>query len=299
MELCVLGSGSSGNSSLLRANGTPLLIDAGFGPRAILKRLDGCGVTVPELRGILLTHLDRDHFSPTWFDTLLKFRIPVYCHTRHLHGIYQHAPTTRSGVNARTLYEEGLLHTFNDQPFSIEGVNGSGGPIRVRPIHLAHDKNGVVGFRINTPDGDLGYATDLGRVPDALIEAFTDVQILAFESNYDPPSQIASSRPDFLKHRIMGGSGHLSNEQAFDAVTAILERSTRPPQHIVLLHLSRQCNSPSIVSEVFQSHANLEAAPRRLTISSQTQRTEWLRLSGDGVKLPGVVPGEQLPMFEG
>jgi len=85
IELCVLGSGSAGNSSLVRIDGAPVLIDAGFGPRAIRKRLAGTGVTVDDLRGVLLTHLDRDHFKPTWLPTLLRRRIPLYVAERHVH----------------------------------------------------------------------------------------------------------------------------------------------------------------------------------------------------------------------
>jgi glyoxylase-like metal-dependent hydrolase (beta-lactamase superfamily II) len=70
LELCILASGSSGNASLLRTPAGCLLIDAGIGPRTLNKRLDGTGCTLADVRGIVLTHLDRDHFSFGWIATL-------------------------------------------------------------------------------------------------------------------------------------------------------------------------------------------------------------------------------------
>jgi hypothetical protein len=90
--------------------------------------------------------------------------------------------------------------------------------------------------------------------------------------------QVNSARPWFLKQRIMGGAGHLSNEQAFNAVRAILDRAQRVrgclPSHIVLLHRSRQCNCPKVVRHLF--HQDPRVA-ERLTLSDQYRRTDWLR----------------------
>jgi phosphoribosyl 1,2-cyclic phosphodiesterase len=110
-----------------------------------------------------------------------------------------------------------------------------------------------------------------------MLDAFVDLDILAIESNYDPAMQHASDRPYFLKRRIMGGAGHLSNQQALDAVKLILSRhesaATPLPSHIVLLHRSRQCNCPNLLRDFFSKDARI--APR-LTLSHQAERTEWL-----------------------
>ena len=126
--------------------------------------------------------------------------------------------------------------------------------------------------------GRFGYAMDLGHVPNDLFEHFCDLDLLAIESNYDRQMQLDSPRPWFLKQRIMGGSGHLSNEQAFDAIRRILDRcerhSRRLPQHIVLLHRSRECNCPHVVKRLFTQDPRVAA---RLTIADQFARSEWLR----------------------
>ncbi|MEY2716643.1 MAG: putative metallo-hydrolase YycJ, partial [Planctomycetota bacterium] len=111
--------------------------------------------------------------------------------------------------------------------------------------------------------GVLGLATDLGRASGALIEAMRGVDILAIESNYDRDMQLASDRPAFLKDRIMGGKGHLSNEECIEAVRAIAW--PRGPEHVVLLHLSRDCNCPDLVRSLWK--AALPELEPRLTIA--------------------------------
>jgi hypothetical protein len=166
-----------------------------------------------------------------------------------------------------------MIQTFDSRRFSpLE-------QIEIRPIRLAHDYDGSHGFVINGFGCRIGYATDLGRVPRDLVEHFCDVDMLAIESNYDPRMQIDSARPFFLKHRIMGGRGHLSNEQALEAVRAILDRCQRSkrrlPAHIVLLHRSRECNCPKILRKLFSRDPRI--APR-LVLGEQFQRSEWLRV---------------------
>ena len=118
---------------------------------------------------------------------------------------------------------------------------------------------------------------------------------IAMESNYDPDMQLASRRAQRIKDRIMGGHGHLSNQEAFEAVqdmfdlTAQRHGPDRRPRHVVLLHRSRQCNSPARIREAFgQDHRIHEV----LTLAHQDQRTEWL---SSGPRQP--LPGEQLAMF--
>ncbi len=285
MEICVLGSGSSGNSTIVRLGERLVMIDAGFGPRATAKRLTGTGAQVSSLRAVLLTHLDSDHFNPNWLPTLHARGIMLYCHERHLYEL--HRCEAVSGVTPKVLHRAGLLKTFHDQPFTLE-IDGEAAAL-IRPVPLAHDTNGSVAYRIETATGHLGYATDLGHVTDELIDAMIDTDLVAIESNYDPPMQLGSPRPWMLKKRIMGGSGHLSNEQAFDAMKRVFARCRRSPRHVVLLHLSRQCNDRTLVQKLYATHAQL--APR-LCITTQHEPTPWLAAAQHQP-----LPGEQMTMF--
>jgi phosphoribosyl 1,2-cyclic phosphodiesterase len=267
IELCVLGSGSAGNSSVVRvAGGGVMLIDAGLGPRTVAGRMKGLGVGLRDVSAICLTHLDRDHFNLNWVGTILKLGIRVFCHARRRRDLLQLAA-------AEGLHR--LVIPFDGDPF--EPLPG----LTARPISLAHDAEGSHGFCIESLDHRIGFATDLGRVPEAMIDCFEGVDLLAIESNYDPAMQRSSGRPWFLVQRIMGGRGHLSNEQAFDAVKRIVARThshhRKLPAHVVLLHRSRECNCPTLLRELFSRDARL--APR-LVLAEQFERTEWLRADG-------------------
>lgn len=263
--MCVLGSGSGGNCTAVEHGGKLLLIDAGFGPRAIISRLKHRmeGATLAHVAGICLTHLDSDHFRPHLIPALIRWRIPVYLYENHMDRFWRLE-------NARALYDAGLVKVFTTRLFSpMEGLS-------VSMLKLAHDAAGTCAFRMHTASGSIGYATDLGHVPDDLISHFMDVDLLAIESNYDPQLQINSPRPRFLKDRIMGGSGHLSNEQCMDAVTRIIAGSRAGgPRHVVLLHRSRQCNCPNVIESLWAGRVNFAA---KLILSEQDQPSPWVHV---------------------
>src|SRR5438046_7166842 len=268
LEWCILASGSSGNCSVLRTPNGVVLIDAGVGPRTFAKRADGTGLSLHDVRAICLTHLDSDHFSFRWLRTIIARQIRVLCDARRVTELMSCVYGEPELIRAF----EALVVPFDGHRFApIEGIHFYSMP-------LAHDRMGSHGFLIDGFGVRVGYATDLGRVPQRLIDRFCDLDILAIESNYDPEMQINSSRPWFLKNRIMGGSGHLSNAQALQAIRMILDRcearGVRMPAHIVLLHRSRECNCPKLLRKLFCDDPRIA---KRLTLSEQFERTEWLR----------------------
>jgi phosphoribosyl 1,2-cyclic phosphodiesterase len=260
-SLSILASGSSGNCSVLRSPGGVMLIDCGIGPRAASSRMKGLGIGVADVRAICLTHLDSDHFNLNWAGEIIKRQIQVFCHETCIDELSRRIDDPDF---AR------LIFPFDGENFSpIPGICS-------QAIPLPHDQCGSHGFVFKGFGSRIGYATDLGRVEMDLIDRFSDLDVLAIESNYDPDLQRNSPRPWFLKNRIMGGHGHLSNQQAYNAVKQILDRqsvSGHLPGHIVLLHRSMQCNCPMLVRRLF--NRDIRIAPR-LVLSEQDRRTEWL-----------------------
>ena len=293
LELCILASGSAGNCSVLRSPAGTVLIDAGIGPRTLAKRLIGTGATIADVSAICLTHLDHDHFSKTWFNALLARNIRLFCHAPRVRDLMRHAKECflDHPEQAETLTRlHALLIPFDAHPFDV--LPG----LCVRAIPLAHDREGSHGFVFECAGARLGYATDLGRVPDTLLDAFTDLDLLAIEANYDPAMQMSSGRPWFLKQRIMGGAGHLSNAQALWAIRHLLDRAESRrsllPDHIVLLHRSRDCNCPNLMRRLFSADERIAS---RLTLAEQYQRTDWLRVQRDERDARRLV-GEQLSL---
>jgi len=228
--LCVLASSSAGNCSVLIRGREPMqrltLIDAGLSPRRTTKLLAQMGFRLDQIDDVLLTHLDRDHFYPSWANAL----------PRHA-AFHIHKSHRKRAEKIGLLYRRTMIF---DEQSPAELPDG----ITAHVACASHDQLGVAVFRFEV-DGCatpiLGYATDLGTVTRALTDHLQRVHTLAIESNYCPQMQVESGRPSFLVDRIMNGSGHLSNEQSAEAARAIA-----PSGATVLLHLSRQCNTPKL-----------------------------------------------------
>lgn len=285
IELCILASGSAGNSMVVRCPRGVVLIDAGIGPRAAARRLEGTGVGLADIAAICLTHLDGDHFRASWMNTVVRQGIAVFCHTGHAELLTQivNQVVRRPGEMKAQAFAS-LVRTFDGAAFSpIEGL-------QFWPIAFQHDRLGSHGFLLDGFGCRVGYASDLGTVPEVLIERFQDLDVLALEANYDTQMELASARPVHLKRRIMGGWGHLSNQQAYGAIRRVLDNAQsrgRPlPSHIVLLHRSRECNCPDLLRRTFAQDSRIA---QRLILAEQHERTGWLR-----VQPAQRVTGEQL-----
>ena len=262
LSLCVLASGSSGNCSVLVSRSDEsgprrvVLLDAGLSPRRTQRMLAERGIRPDEVDDIVFTHLDTDHCHPGWPSAIRPggWRARLRIHRRHL------GRAERGGLLFR--------HTevFED---TVDLGVGLGAGV----LLMSHDDLGVAVFRIRaaTPAGEahLGYATDLGHTTAELIDALRGVDALAIESNYCPLMQQDSGRPEFLKRRITGGSGHLSNAEAARAA-----RQIAPRERLVLLHLSRQCNTPETA---LREHAR---CPCPVHVTDQFIPTPWLPIRG-------------------
>ncbi|QOV87672.1 MBL fold metallo-hydrolase [Humisphaera borealis] len=271
LDLCILASGSAGNCSVVRSARGTLLIDAGLSPRATERRLAAIGVRLDRIAGVCLTHLDSDHLSASFLAWLCRNGVPIFCH---------HDKVDALGAIAgrRTIVLRNVQHFGEDGFEPLDGLN-----VEAIPVH--HDAEGSHAFVLEATESRssavrIGFATDLGRVPHLLIDRFCDnggLDILAIESNYCPQMQASSSRPEFLKRRITGGHGHLSNQQAFDAVKRILDRQLAQgnglPGSVALLHRSQECNCPTKVREMFSRDVRIA---KRLVLAEQTESTGWL-----------------------
>ncbi len=260
-RVCVLGSGSGGNATVLQHAGRALLIDAGLGPRATAQRLAQAGLTLSDLSAICLTHFDTDHFRKTWVRVIVDLGLTLHCHHWHL-------PDLRKVQNNQLLFEAGLVEPFDESPFEVwEGL-------RVSTVRLQHDRQGTIGYRFDTRDFAVGLATDLGHAPESLCAHMAGVDVLCIESNYDERMTTTSSRPSWVNRRNLSDSGHLSNDQALAAVQRIAELSPHGnPRKVVLLHRSSQCNHPTKVRRCFE---RVPAIARRVTQTDQRRRTRWI-----------------------
>ncbi|MEM1446979.1 MAG: MBL fold metallo-hydrolase [Planctomycetota bacterium] len=269
VSLCNLGSGSGGNATLLRRvapDGADELcmIDAGFGPRTVAKRMAQAGVDLAQFRTLCVTHFDRDHFKPRWCALLGDLGVRVLCHRWHVVELERCR-------DAWCLLDAGLVEPFDDGD-TLRVLPG----IAMRPFRCQHDLQGTSAFRFDGDGLSIGFATDLGHVPNGLLDHFAGLDALCIESNYDHGMTTRSSRPTFVNRRNLSDSGHLSNEQAREAVLQIAVRGPAGRlRDVVLLHRSSQCNHPTKVRRCFEGLTDFRG---RVMQTQQRKRTRWIGL---------------------
>jgi len=233
-EVITLGSGSAGNATLVRSETSAFLVDAGLSAKQLTSRLQGCGLSVAQLSGILLTHEHGDH-TRSLKVLLAQHGVPVYC----------------NALTARALQDGGLTH----QGWKLF-QNGSAfelGDFSIRPFSVPHDAADPVGFRISAQGVCFGVLTDLGHATRLVFDSLRGIQALLIETNHDEELlQKDTKRPWSVKQRILSRHGHLSNASA----ARVLAELDAPLEHIILCHLSRDCNSPQLaIAHIAQSLA--------------------------------------------
>jgi phosphoribosyl 1,2-cyclic phosphodiesterase len=228
LKATVLCSGSSGNSVLIESCRTHILVDAGIGKACLAECLKTLGRIPRELSGILITHEHRDHVSGiTWLATQLG--IPIYATEGTWHGDAKGPLGKISERVAKNIISPGKTFMVGD--------------ITVKPFSTSHDAGQPCGYRFNLGDRSIGIATDLGYVSDIVKDELKGSNLLVFEANHDYNMLLAGNYPWFLKKRILGKKGHLSNR---DAAAALLEILSQETKAIVLAHLSEENNTPEL-----------------------------------------------------
>jgi phosphoribosyl 1,2-cyclic phosphodiesterase len=265
----VLGSGSTGNATLVEGGGTRILLDAGLGPRELAERLNDAGIDPASIEAVFLSHEHGDHargaapFSRRW-----GVRI------KGTHGTYAAA-----GLAAEEI--EGY-------DVAVPGVAVEVGQLRVTPVRIPHDAAEPVGFVVECGDLAFGHATDLGHMSATVIQALRRCRAVLVESNYDPALLRDGPYPWSLKERILGPYGHLANGD----VGRYLERGLGEGcAQVVLAHVSQKSNHPELV-EMAASTALGRAARHgvQLTISGP-EGTGWIEVA----RSPA--PASQLRLF--
>jgi len=220
-QFCVLGSGSSGNSVAVWDDESLFLIDAGFSCKETVRRLELTGLDASQLDAILISHEHSDHINGA--RVLHKRFFPRVLSTEPVHEWLD--------LKYAVITEPVL------EPGKIEKI----GNFKITPFEVPHDASQTVGFKIQNNGKKLVVATDLGHVTARLRQKFQDADALILESNHDVQMLKDGKYPYFLKKRILGKQGHLSNEQSAEVLANAISEKTR---HISLAHLSQDNNLP-------------------------------------------------------
>jgi len=222
VDVWSIASGSSGNAYLVRDGATTVLLECGIALGRITSFLTKLGIHPASLAGVLLTHDHSDHTrAARQFAEL--YDVPLYAT-----GGTLSCPALRETSRAQAIVP--------DRPFEL-------GDLEIVPFAVPHDAYEPVGFRLAARGVTAGIATDLGFVPAEVQRHFHDVDLLILEANHDVEMLRRGPYPAFLKRRVVGQHGHLSNEATADALAGCRDKA---PRAVWLAHLSPVNNRPDI-----------------------------------------------------
>ncbi len=241
IHLHILASGSRGNACIVEGPEGSVLIDCGISRRELFSRADTLGVDVSRVQALLLTHEHSDHVAG----------VTVLCNHDEF-GLYATAGT----IAARN-YLSNLPFNLVEAGDTI-GIAG----MAVRIFHTSHDVADPVGFRFECSGDALGYCTDTGMLTSEAYESLAGCRILALESNHDIGMLEHGPYPAFLKSRVRSKGGHLSNDQAAEALSELVTDDT---EAIVAMHISEKNNRPSIAVRALAKAVGAEAANSTFT----------------------------------
>ncbi|MBT3672492.1 MAG: MBL fold metallo-hydrolase [Porticoccaceae bacterium] len=260
MRFASLGSGSKGNSTLVESQDTCVMVDCGFGIKDACRRLLSLGKTPEDLSAILVTHEHSDHWKGV-VPLARKFSIPVFLTSGCLRS--------RDVGSARADFNVIDSHT----PFTIGGL-------RVTPVPVPHDAIEPVQYVFDANGLKLGILTDIGHTTPFVESQYSFCHGLLLEANYDQDMLNNGPYPSFLKQRVGGKFGHLSNDQLGGFLGNIDQTNL---QVILIGHVSEKNNH---IEKVKVAIDDFVSARGSLAFASQEAGSVWIELRDQATRQP-------------
>jgi len=225
VKVCLLASGSKGNSTFVEINGFRLLVDVGLTLKDLIQRLERIQITPSQLDAIIITHEHYDHVKGL-ARLVRAYSIPVYLNQ----GTYHHLSRT-----LKQAFQPHLITT--NEPFEIARE------ILVHPVQTPHDAADPISVIIQHNGSKIGIATDLGFVTRRVGRHLIGANLIVLESNHDEEMLKSSKYPWSLKQRILSKNGHLSNGAFNNALSKLIHCDL---EAVFLAHLSEENNCPDL-----------------------------------------------------
>jgi len=236
LTITMLGSGSSGNATLVSAGGKHLLVDVGLSGRETIRRLSECGVCPEQISAIVLSHEHGDHTRG----------VAAFCRDLEIPVFVTDATYDASGLELpegqRQRFESGV-------PFDVHGI-------LFTPFSVSHDAADPVAFTIEADGVKAAIVVDLGYVSNLTLQRLKRCDAIVLESNHDVTMLKVGPYPWHLKQRVMSRRGHLSNESVAEFLSSGFDGEAR---HVVLAHLSKKNNLPEVA--LLSARTALDCSP--------------------------------------
>lgn len=243
MRLCSIASGSSGNCIYVGSEAAHLLIDVGISGKKVEEGLAALELTGRDLDGILITHEHADHIGGLGVLSR-RYKVPIYAT----------GGTIRAILKCKNAPDPDLFQEIQaDKRIMIKDL-------AVMPMSVSHDAAQPVAYRIGYGSRRVAVCTDLGMYNDYTVECLKGMDALLLEANHDENMLLAGTYPYYLKQRILGERGHLSNENSGRLLNRILCDHTKT---VVLGHLSKENNMPELAYESVRMEITMGDCPYR------------------------------------
>ncbi len=265
IRFCVLGSGSTGNATVVATEEGKVLIDAGLSAKKIDQLLKERGMSASELDAILVTHEHADHIKGLGA-VARKYDLPVYANEKTWEELDRQIGEIAE--ENRCVMKTGEMLEF--------------GSLQVESFGISHDAAEPVGYCFYHEEEKLSVATDLGYMSSKVKEKIQDSDVLVLESNHDIEMLRMGRYPWNIKRRILSDVGHLSNEAAGIGLVDVMTAKTK---RVYLAHLSRDHNLMDLARLTVNSMVEERLAPddhrAKLMDTYHDRATEWDVLKDD------------------
>jgi len=243
MRMCSIASGSSGNCIYVGSDTTHLLIDVGISGKRIesgLNTLDLCG---RDLDGILITHEHSDHIAGLGV-IARKYGVPIYASKGTIAAM-------KETPGLGNIDDELFVEVEADKKKMIKDLT-------IYPMYISHDAKEPLAYRIGYGNRKVAVCTDLGVYNDYTVECLKGMDAVLIEANHDVKMLQVGPYPYYLKQRILGNKGHLSNENSGRLLSRILHERLKT---IYLGHLSKENNLPELAYEAVRMEITMGDNP--------------------------------------
>ena len=270
-----LASGSSGNCYYLGTDTYGILIDAGIGIRTIKKRLKEVGIPMEHIVAVFITHDHADHIKSVG-KLASDCGLPIYSTELVHQGI------ARNYCVAPKLDSDKKIIIKKNEPFTL-------GDFTITPFHVPHDSTDCVGYRLEVENIRFCLITDIGHVTEEVQEEVSKANYLILESNHDREMLMKGPYPAFLKGRIAGADGHLSNTEAGELLANFASPNLR---HVWLCHLSEENNHPVLaqktVDGILRSYGIIPGKDFKLEVLKRRNPSQVYDLLPEGASDPSL-----------
>lgn len=243
MRLLSIASGSSGNCIYVGDDTTHILIDAGISGKRIEAGLNSIGVSGKDLDAVFVTHEHIDHISGLGVLSR-KFDVPIYSTRGTIAGI---ATTKSVGDIDNQLFQP----IYKNENISI-------GTLLIQALPVSHDAAEPVCYKVSNETSNVAVATDMGCYNEETVEFLTGMDAILLEANHDVNMVQVGPYPYYLKQRILGKRGHLSNESAGRLLSLLAHDNLK---HVLLGHLSKENNLPQLAHEAVRLEITMGENP--------------------------------------